>query len=346
MNDKKFELSPYYKQRDLDAEKIPFNQRLPKPIVNDLKQFFKDNQWNQTDGMTYLALHFLNNHCFERKEFLYDVVFVVTKDKDLTAADLTAIGYVDGYARLNDFKQLINYDERQKHLDSIPDDVYCPYLCTIPIMDSADYFKEYDYYFHSDEDGFDFFNKYDDFFHGIQANNLDDLFYTLGFKFADPNKKSMPMANGGNLHGLKILNLRLNNFLDVKSGGLYKYHVGWKYDDFHKGIGILQDKNDFYFITYTWHLVGLPFGNGIFIDYMDFHSKEDWFEIVMESTNSDLQDFICDLDDFNHLFVRDVRKDIEDIDNQIQELQKRKKEYQDIYDDLFADDCSNDEKTN
>ena len=344
MNDREFELNPYYKKRDLNTKKIAFNQRFTKPIIDDLMQFFKDNDMNQTDGMTYVALEFLNNHCFERKEFYYDVIFVSRKNKDFTSGDLTAIGYVDGYSQLNDFKKIINYDERQRHLESRDDDSYHPYLFATKIKDSSLYFKNTND-FQSDEDGFDYFHKYDEFFHSRQAKNLDDILYILGYDFANLDEKTMLMKHDGTLHGLKIIKLSLNNLLDVKSGGVYKYHIGWKYENFHKGIGILQgDGDDFYFITYTWHIIPSPKGDDVAIDFMDFHSKDEWFEIVMNSTNTDLQDFILDLDDFKDIGKRDLVKDIEDIDKEIQELQKRKKEYQEIIDTLFDDNDSDKKK--
>ena len=338
MDDKKFKLKPYYKKRDLEAEKIPFNQRLPKPIVNDLMQFFKDNQWNQTDGMTYLALDFLNNHCLERKEFDYSVLFVLNKDHDLKPDDLTAIGYIDKHAFKEDYFKMIDEDERQKYIELSGNDYEDNnYFYPMKIHDSSDYFK-LPYDFKADEDGFLYFHPYDDFLKGKIAKNLDDLFYVLGFEFANHEKKTMPMSNGGNLFGLKVINLYLNNFLDVKSGGIYKNIVGLKHENFHRGIGVLQGADGLYYITYVWHIIESPYGNDVGINYMEFHSKEDWFDIVMNSTNADLKDFVLDLDDFIDIGKRDLVKDIEDIDKQILELQKRKKEYQEIIDNLFNDD--------
>ena len=335
MNDKKFKLKPYYKKRDLEDEKIPFNQRFPKPIVDDLKQFFKDNQWNQTDGLTYVALDFLNNHCLERKEFDYNVIFVLNKDHDLNPDDLTAIGYVDKYEQFEDFKKHIDEDERQNYIE-LSGNAYANnnYLYAIPIQDSSDYFKD-PYDFKHDEDGFLYFHGYKEFFHERQIKTIDDIFYVLGFEFANHEKKIMPMSNSGNLFGLKVISLDLNNFLDVKSGGMYKNMVGFKHENFHRGIGVLQGADGLYYITYAWHLIESPYGNDVQIKYVEFHSKEDWFEIVMQSTNEDLKDFVLDLDEFKKIGKENVTKELEDINRQIKDLEQRKRECEYIIENII-----------
>ena len=335
MNDKKFKLKPYYKKRDLEDEKIPFNQRLPKPIVDDLKQFFKDNQWNQTDGLTYIALDFLNNHCLERKEFDYSVIFVLNKDHDLNPDDLTAIGYVDNHAVKEDYFKIIDEDERQNFIE-LSGNAYenNNYFYAMKIHDSSDYFK-FPHDFKADEDGFLYFNGYKEFFHERQAKTLDDLFYILGYEFANPEKKTMPMVNGGNIFGLKVISLYLNNFLDVKSGGIYKNIVGLKHENFHRGIGVLQGADGLYYITYVWHIIESPYGNDVGINYMEFHSKEDWFDIVMHSTNEDLKDFVMDLDDFKKIGKENVIRELEDINRQIKKLEQRKRECEYIIDNII-----------
>ena len=340
MNDRKFELNPYFKKRDLSEKKIAFNQRLPKPIVDDLMQYFKDNQWNQTDGMTYVALDFLNNHCFERKEFDYNVIFILRKDHDLTSADMTAIGYVDKYKQFDDYKKIIDEDERQKYIE-LSGNAYANnnYLYALPIMESADYFTN-TLDFKSDEDGFLYFNGYADYLHGRKPKTIDDILYILGHDFAildkeNPEKSFMPLKQGHMLHGLKVISLDLNNFLDKKSGGFYKSTVGFKHENFHRGIGVLQGADDLYFITYVWHFIPSPYGNQVAINYLEFHTKDEWFDIVMHSTNEDLKDFVLDLDEFKKIGKENVTKELDDINRQIKKLEQRKRECEYIIDNII-----------
>lgn len=320
MDDKKFELRPYYKSRNLEDKKIQFNQRFPKPIVDDLKQFFKDNQWNQTDGMTYLALEFLNNHCFERKSFNYTAVFITFKDHELKPDDFMLLGVSDGYGIIKEMQDKINLgektdDERMKHQ---PESEYLPIVkinkldkLMLLLMDGDIGFKQFLFHSHVVDEKMDDKKSLFKFLETKYGRSLDD-FYCFEFN--------------------------LNNFLDVKSGGIYKGLSKFKYDDIHQGIQILQDndgKN--YYVTYSWHLVLRPLSIGVQMHNLQWYSKDEFFGIVTDSTNQELKNFINKQDEFKEIRKDNVLKEIEDIDNQIRELQKQKAKCKDIISNIFDD---------
>ena len=76
MTSKEDKFKPYYKERDLNTKKVAYNFRLPQSIADDMEQYFKDNDILRTDGMQKICLDFLNNNCFERKYFNYNIEFI------------------------------------------------------------------------------------------------------------------------------------------------------------------------------------------------------------------------------------------------------------------------------
>ena len=316
MNDKKFHFKPYYKSRKLENAKIPFNQRLPKPIADDLMQFFRDNDMTQTDGMTYIALEFLNNHSFERKIFTYSPLFITFKDHDIKPDDLILLGVLNGYTLMQMYEEkIINLDEKtdDENMQQNESD-YLP-------ISKIEKLKEQEVFF-NDEFGFNHFHIHHEFDENVDGR--ESLFKSLESKY------------DRQIDDFYCFSFQLNNFLDVKSGGLYKALSKLKYDDSHQGIQILQDNDGKkYYVTYLWHLSRLVMDYGVRIFKLDWHSKDELFEIVTDSTNQKLKNFINKQDDFKEIRKDNVLKEIEDIDNQIRKLQERKDECRNVIDNIF-----------
>lgn len=317
MDDKEFQFKPYYKSRNLDDRKIPFNQRLPKPIVDDLIKYFNDNDMNQTDGMTYLALEFLNNHCFERTSFNYIAFFITFKDYDLKSDDLILLGIFDGYKMIKELDDKINLGENRDG-ENDEDDTGASKEVESPEFDYLTTHKinklnEISLVLEEGNVGFKQFSFNPQIVDREEVVDKESLFKFLENKYDKP------------IDEFYYCGFNLNNYLDVKSGGIYKGFGGLKYNNMHKGIQILKDKNGKkYYITYRWHFVNLPLEFYVNIIELHFHSKDEWFGIVTDSTNKKLKNFINKQDDFKEIRKENVLKEIEDIDKKIRELQKRK----------------------
>ena len=260
MDDKKFQYKPYYKSRNLDDKKIPFNQRLPKPIVDDLIKYFNDNDMSQTDGMTHLALEFLNNRCFKRVTFNYIAFFITLKDHDIKSDDLILLGISDGYEIIKEMEKAINFGEKTENEDDagkpkemdLTESDYLP-IRKIGKLDDSPFLLM---------DGNVGFKQF--MFNPNVVDEIVDDRQSL-FKFLE-TKYDKPIDE------FYFFVFNLNNYLDVKSGGIYKGLSGFKYDDMHQGIQILQDNDGKkYYITYSWHLVIRPLNIGVHIHELHWH---------------------------------------------------------------------------
>ena len=134
-----------------------------------------------------------------------------------------------------------------------------------------------------------------------------------------------------------VVALRMNNFLDEKSGGTYKGLEQGRMKHHHKGVGILVDADDKqYYVIYDW-LIHTQTDESwyVSIPHFEFYEKDEWFEIIGNSTNQKLKNFINKQDEFKQIRKDNVMKEIEDLDKQIKKLQQKKRECEKLVEDII-----------
>lgn len=320
MTSKEDKFKPYYKERDLNTKKVAYNFRLPQSIADDMEQYFKDNDILRTDGMQKICLDFLNNNCFERKYFNYNIEFITKKDKDLSQDDFGILGIYDFYRILQTLDgTVLNSDEKSNEEHETNDD----YLDRNKIIPN-DFKKQ----------GID--GKVDDFMFDYLYQNHHDGIYDNKTEFIESWEKKI----GKDLDETFCVTLRMNNFLDEKSGGTYKGLDKGRMKHHHKGVGIITDAdNENYYVIYDWliHTETDDESWYVTIPHLEFFEKDEWFDIIMNSTNQKLKNFINKQDEFKQIRKENVMKEIEDIDKQIQKLQEKRDECERIVANIVND---------
>lgn len=319
MNEQKMRFNPYYKYRKLDNKEL-ISFRMPNDIKEDIEQYFRDNNQSKTDGFNQLIYDFLNSHCFERKKFSFGMFLMMKKDHDLNPDDFICLGIQDGYNTSKRLNETHNVDSIWNSDMELHGNSYVDYEMIRPndLKDNL----------------FDNKERINILFEHFQINYA--LFDTTK-DYHECNTPSKFVSYVESKYDVDMdetfyVNLTLNNYLDVKSDGLYKCELGEKNEDHHKGIGIIVDADGKqYYITYEWHLMfDSPF-NPVMIENFDFHETDEFAAIIHKSSNKKLQNYFKYESDFKVYISNDeILENIRMIDENIARLKSAKKEYEDL----------------
>ena len=317
--------NPYYKARNLDDNKELMSFRIPNDLKKDLEKYFKETNQSRTDGMNKLIYDFLNSHCFERKSFAFGIYIMAFKPFDFVIDDLVILGIQDGYRTWND---------DQFNVDAVMNENAESFRQFITKPNKTEYL-EYEH---------------------IQLNTLKDavmtnynaLFDDLTINFelfpnkkeyvenADPKSLIKYLENkyDVDLNETFFVNLTVNNYLDVKADGMFKANAMESDDAHHKGINVIVDGHGKeYYAIYDWILTNGSFYNKISISNFEFISRKEFFEVIENSTNLKLKNYIKSFDDFHDVKNVHVQSRIDSINDSIRKLEKEKSELESMLDD-------------
>lgn len=310
--------NPYYKSRNLESQKELMSFRIPYELKRDLEKYFKETNQSRTDGMNNLIYDFLNSHCFERKSFAFGIYIMALKPFDLTIDDLVILGIQDGYQTMNDdvfnADAILNEDaESFEHLITKPNKVeYLEYdhIGLNNLKNVA--FNNYNIYFDNFTINFDLFQNKKEY---IENGDPKSFIGFLEKKYAVDLDETF------------FVNLTINNYLDIKADGMFKATAMERDDSHHKGLNVIVDGHGKeYYIIYDWIYTNDHFRNNISIQNFEFISREQFFEVIENSTNLKLKNYVKSFDDFADVHVIHLESRIDIIDSQIKDLERQKRE--------------------
>ena len=310
--------NPYYKSRNLENQKELMSFRIPYELKRDLEKYFKETNQSRTDGMNNLIYDFLNSHCFERKSFAFGIYIMALKPFDLTIDDLVILGIQDGYQTMNDdvfnADAILNEDaESFEHLITKPSKVeYLEYdhIGLNNLKNVA--FNNYNIYFDNFTINFDLFQNKKEYIENGDPKSF------IGF---------LEKKYDVDLDETFFVNLTINNYLDIKADGMFKATAMERDDSHHKGLNVIVDGHGKeYYIIYDWIYTNDHFRNNISIQNFEFISREQFFEVIENSTNLKLKNYVKSFDDFADVHVIHLESRIDIIDSQIRDLERQKRE--------------------
>ena len=125
-----------------------------------------------------------------------------------------------------------------------------------------------------------------------------------------------------------FVNLTVNNYLDIKADGMFKAESMESDSRHHKGINVIVDGHgQEHYAIYDWILISdMTFYHRVQITDFQFISREQFFEVIENSTNLKLKNYVKSFDDFADVQDVHVKERIESIESKIRELERQKRE--------------------
>lgn len=315
--------NPYYKARNIEDNKELMSFRIPNDLKKDLEKYFKESNQSRTDGMNKLIYDFLNTHCFERKSFAYGIYIMALKPFDFNLDDLICLGIQDGYATMDSEQfnadAILNEDaESFTHFTSNKYE-YLEYDSVMPNTLKHNVFIDNNLLYDSFIINYQLFENPKSF-----RENIDPK------SFVEYVEKAFDV----DMDETYFINLTLNNYLDIKADGMFKAKAFENDSRHHKGLNVIVDGHGKeYYVIYDWILISdMNFYHRVQITDFQFISREQFYEVIENSTNQKLKNYIKSFDDFADVQEIEIQDRIDSIESKIRDLERQKKDLESMLD--------------